>query len=162
MTRTRLGIEGQSLSKSKCLLGSIYFVINSCALSTSVDRGTVFSKTRLIPDLDASVCDRLCPYNVKRIIGICGSNFRSSGADCNPFITGMERSKTITSGLLCFAAPIASWPFSASTHVLKPSDRRLQPSSLSRRYHPPPKRSCRCPAFWGLSHVPSTPLFFWG
>jgi hypothetical protein len=39
-------------------------------------------------------------------------------------MTGMERSKTIASGLFCFATSIASLPFSASKHVLKPSEQK--------------------------------------
>jgi len=39
----------------------------------------------------------------RELFGVCGSNFRSSGADCKPFITGMEKSRTIRSDLFCFA-----------------------------------------------------------
>jgi hypothetical protein len=69
----------------------------------SVGRGTVFGRTRLNPALEASVFDRLSPYRVNRIIGVFGRVFRSSDAASKPFMTGIERSKIITSGLIYLA-----------------------------------------------------------
>jgi len=84
----------------------------------------VFRSTRFTPDSEATASDRKSPYRVNRIIGVAGKIFRSLDAAVKPFMTGIERSKVMTSGLICVAASTASLPFSASTQVLKPSDKK--------------------------------------
>src|SRR4029077_11941557 len=96
----------------------------------SVERGTVFGRTRLTPALEAVAFDRKSPYRVNRMIGVVGKILRSSDAAVMPFITGIVRSKVITSGLICLASSTASLPFSASPHVLKPSDKKAEASIL--------------------------------
>jgi DNA-directed RNA polymerase subunit RPC12/RpoP len=98
----------------------------------STDKGTVFSRIRFIPALDTTVCDRPCRYRVKRMIGVFGNILRSSAAACKPFMTGIERSKMITSGLICSAASMPSWLFSASTQVSKSSDKESGGERLTR------------------------------
>jgi hypothetical protein len=83
-----------------------------------------------MPALEAVDVDRLSPWTVNRIIGVFGKTLRSSDAAVKPFMTGIERSKVITSGLICPATSIASLPFSASAHVLKPSDKKAAASNF--------------------------------
>ena len=39
------------------------------------------------------------------MIGICGKIFRSSDAASKPFMTGIDKSKTTMSGLICILKP---------------------------------------------------------
>jgi len=98
--------------------------MSSCALSMSVERGTVFRSTRSIPTFAASFSNTLLAYKVKRIIGILGKICLNTGATSKPFRPDIERSKITTSGLIRLASSMASFPFSASPHLLKPSDRK--------------------------------------
>jgi len=138
-------LESRSSSPLSAILddGQTELPINSCALSMSVERRTVLGRTRFTPAREAAVFGRLFPYKVSRMIGVLGKTLRTSDAAVRPFMTGIERSKVITSGLNCLATSIASLPFSASAHVLKPSDKKA--AAVSRRCHPQPRRFCSAP-----------------
>jgi hypothetical protein len=95
-----------------------------------VIRGVVFPSTTFTPAFCASTFSRLSTYNVNKMIGVLGKSFRSSDAAVKPFITGIDKSRVITSGLSSLATSRASWPFAASAQVLKPSDKKAFASIL--------------------------------
>jgi hypothetical protein len=99
-------------------------VINPCALSTSSSRGTFFARTMSTPASEASFFDRLSACKLNKMIGMFRNIFRSLDAAFKPFITGIERSRTITSGLIRLATSMACLPFSASPQVSKPLDKK--------------------------------------
>jgi len=100
-------------------------------MSMSVESGAVFERTKLTPALAASISNNLFAYRVKRIIGTLGKSFLSADAATKPLMPGIDKSIVITSGLTLWASSTASVPFSASLHVLKPSDRKA-PASVFR------------------------------
>ena len=96
----------------------------------SVQRGTVFNRTRFIPTLAASISNSSLAYKLKRIIGTFGKIFLKADDATKPLIPGIDKSIVITSGLICWASSMASVPFAASPHVLKPSDRNAAASNF--------------------------------
>jgi len=79
---------------------------------------------RSTPTWEGSTLSKAVPYIVKRIIGVRGRSCRSLGAVCKPFMTGIDRSRIIMSGLIRSATAIPSSPSPASAHVVKPSDKK--------------------------------------
>jgi hypothetical protein len=104
--------------------------MSSCALSMSVRRGIVFGRTTVIPTLAASISNNLLAYRVKRIIGTFGKIFLNADDATKPLMPGIDKSIVIKSGLICWASSMASIPFAASPHVLKPSDRNAVASNF--------------------------------
>src|ERR1035437_766579 len=74
---------------------------------------------RLSQPQRASRSTPLPSWTVNKIIRVSGRSFLSSGAASSPVMTGIERSKMITSGLRFSAFSTASRPFSASPEISK-------------------------------------------
>ena len=90
----------------------------------SLSSGSVFDRTTLMPTLAASSSNNLLANKVKRIIGTFGKSFFNADDATKPLMPGIDKSIVIRSGLIRRASSMATVPFSASPHVLKPSDRK--------------------------------------
>ena len=82
------------------------------ALPRSTDTCSDFETSAETPAERASCSGNTSLYSLNIISGVAGINLFRTWAASMPFITGIERSKTIKSGRNLSAFSIASWPFS--------------------------------------------------
>jgi Class II Aldolase and Adducin N-terminal domain len=87
------------------------------AFETSVVKSSSLEKTAVIPHPRASFSISAPQSAMSKKIGNFGDIALSSRANCNPFISGREQSRTASFGNTCFVLRKASAAFSASTQT---------------------------------------------